>query len=213
MYQRKHSHILVHLRTDKNIVKVCNDILKERPYVFPTFSKNIYEDLIEAIVYQQVSIKAAKTVFARLKAGLGDIIPPPSELEHVSTDALRSFGLSRQKAAYVVNIAHFFRENELDNAAFLDMPDPEIIDLLTRIKGVGVWTVQMILMTSLGRPDVFPKLDLGIQQAMKELYGIELQKRELFLKMDEIAEQWRPYRTYACFLLWRWKRIQMGIDY
>jgi len=213
MYYKKHVHILAHLSVDQVFKQMCDEIKKEGKYQFPEATKKVYEDLIEAIVYQQVSIKAAKTVFGRIKEHFGGVIPPSEEMSLVPHDSLRAHGLSGRKATYLIHIAQFFDERKLRDQDFLKMPDEEIINLLTQIKGVGIWTVQMILIFSLGRPDVFPKLDLGIQQAMMERYQFQLEIKQRFVKMDEIASLWKPYRTYATLLLWRWKRIQMGIDY
>lgn len=203
----------MHLSTDQVFKQICEEIKKEGKYQFPVATKKIYEDLIEAIIYQQVSIKAAKTVFGRIKAHFGGVIPPAKELSLIQHDSLRGLGLSGRKAAYMIHIAQFFDERKLRDQDFSDMPDEEIVNLLTQIKGVGVWTVQMILIFSLGRADVFPKLDLGIQQAMMERYQIQFDTKQRLAKMEEIASLWKPYRSYATLLLWRWKRIQMGIDY
>jgi DNA-3-methyladenine glycosylase II len=213
MYQKKHAQILAHLSVDQVFKEICDEIEKKGKYQFPVATKKVYEDLIEAIVYQQVSIKAAKTVFGRIKEYFGGFIPPSEEMRLVPQDSLRGLGLSGRKAAYVIHIAQFFDARKLRDQDFLEMPDEEIIKLLTQIKGVGVWTVQMILIFSLGRPDVFPRLDLGIQQAMMERYQFQLDNKQRLLKMDQIASLWKPYRSYATLLLWRWKRIQMGIDY
>ena len=123
----------------------------------------------------------------------------------LSDDALRQIGLSRQKSEYVRNVAAYFTELQHSAPPWEAWPDEAIIQALTGIKGVGVWTVQMLLMFSLGRPDIFPVADLGIQTAMRRLYNIDSKGSILHREMTTIAEAWRPYRSYACFYLWNWK--------
>jgi DNA-3-methyladenine glycosylase II len=114
--------------------------------------------------------------------------------------------LSNAKAGYVHNVARFVAENGLDDQKLASWSDEEIISHLTSIKGVGRWTVEMLLMFTLGREDVFSLHDLGIQQAMARLYRLEkLEKKALLKKMQSISDKWKPYRTYACLHLWRWK--------
>ena len=107
---------------------------------------------------------------------------------------------------YVQNIARFFQEKALFTFDWSTMTDAEIIKLLTEIKGVGEWTVQMVLIFELMREDVFPAKDLGIQQAMIGVYELKEEKKHLIKKMNEIAENWKPYRTWATLYLWAWKR-------
>lgn len=124
----------------------------------------------------------------------------------LSPEDLRAAGVSRQKAQYIQNVARFFQEEQLLQKDWSKLDDQAIIDNLTVIKGVGRWTVEMLLMFTLRRPDVMPTDDLGIQQAMIQLYGLEERGRPLHRKMTAIAEGWRPYRTYACRYLWKWRR-------
>ncbi|RMG80794.1 MAG: DNA-3-methyladenine glycosylase 2 family protein [Bacteroidetes bacterium] len=168
-------------------------------------SGNLYADLIRSIVGQQLSVKAAQTIYDRFMTLFPDGYAHPDDILRLDADTLRSVGLSGQKAAYIQNVAAFFRSEKLENKDWSDMTDDEIVDYLTQIKGVGRWTVEMILMFSLDRPDVFPHDDLGIQNTMKALYGLDHSGKALIQKMKAIAEPWRPYRTYACRLLWRWK--------
>jgi DNA-3-methyladenine glycosylase II len=106
------------------------------------------------------------------------------------------------------NVAAFALENNFETVKWDQYNDAEISQMLTTIKGVGTWTVEMILMFTLGRPDVFPSKDLGIQQAIAGLYNINESGKKLLLQMTEIAEPWRPYRTLACRYLWHWKNNQ-----
>ena len=170
-----------------------------------TPSRKVYYDLLDSIVSQQLSIKAASTIFNRFCALFPDNYPHPELLSAIETERLRSAGLSGQKASYLQNVAAFSLQYDLVNHNWDSMSDEEIIDFLTRIKGVGKWTAQMILMFTIGRPDIFPVDDLGIQQAMTRLYELDEKDKQLKQKMIELAEPWRPYRTVASRYLWRWK--------
>ncbi|MDX1477570.1 MAG: DNA-3-methyladenine glycosylase [Saprospiraceae bacterium] len=192
--------------------KVLRNLQQSVEINFPPSRGSVYEDLIEAIVYQQISIKAARSIFERFMGYFGGLVPPPAELAQAPHDALRALGLSNQKATYVRNIAIYFEEEGLTHEEIVAMDDPAIIQTLTGIKGVGVWTAQMILIFSLLRPDVFPVTDYGIQTAMKELYDIDdVPNRALIKQLEQRAEAWKPYRTYASLLLWSWKRKQMNV--
>lgn len=170
-----------------------------------TPSRKVYFDLLESIVSQQLSIKAASTIFNRFLALFSDNYPHPNLLSAIEMERLRSVGLSSQKATYLQNVAAFSLQYNLENHGWDAMSDEEIITFLTQIKGVGKWTAQMILMFTIGRPDVFPVDDLGIQQAMVRLYKLDEKDKKIKQKMIELAEPWRPYRTIACRFLWRWK--------
>lgn len=166
---------------------------------------DLYSSLIRAIVGQQLSVKAAATIYGRFIDLFEDGYAYPEELLAMDLPTLRSVGLSRQKSGYMHNIAQFFTENKLQDKDWASMKDDEIIDFLTPVKGVGKWTVQMILMFTLHRDDVFPVDDLGIQNAMRSLFEMEETGRAFKAKMKEISLPWQPYRTHACRMLWRWK--------
>ena len=166
---------------------------------------DMYYSLLASITSQQLSVKAADTIFGRFLDLFPKRYPEPKRLLALSIDQLRSVGVSRQKAGYMQNVATFAVQHDLGHGALKKMSDDEIIALLTQIKGVGRWTVEMLLMFPLKRPDVFPADDLGIQNAMKKLYGLRQTGPKLRKKMAAIAEAWRPHRTLACKHLWRWK--------
>ena len=168
-------------------------------------SGNVFNELVKAIVYQQISVRAADTIYSRFEHLVGTDYMPADLLQH-SPEDFRGVGFSKQKASYVLNIAEYFEEHNLYSCDWSTLSDEEITKMLTTIKGVGVWTVQMILIFELHRPDVFPSKDLAIQQVMQALYGIKEEKRALLKKMEEQAEVWRPYRTLATLHLWGWKR-------
>ena len=165
----------------------------------------IYLDLLQSIVSQQLSVKAVDTIFDRFLGLFPRRYPRPALLAGMRTGKLRTAGVSRQKAGYLKAVARFARAGHLDLAHLRSLDDEQVIEHLTRIKGVGRWTAEMLLMFSLDRPDVFPVDDVGIQSAMKRLYRIKGEGRALRGRLQRIAEAWRPHRTFACRCLWRWK--------
>ncbi len=168
-------------------------------------SGKIYHDLLDSIVSQQLSVRVANVIFDRFCGLFPDNYPHPDQLLLLDPTQLRSVGLSGQKAGYLKNVATFSLENDLENHDWASMTDMEIINFLSQIKGVGKWTVEMLLMFTLGRADVFPIDDLGIQQAMTRLHDLTEKGKELKLKMLELSAPWQPYRTLASRYLWRWK--------
>lgn len=166
---------------------------------------NVFNELVRAIAYQQISYKAAHTIYGRFEQLVGTDFTPEDLLSR-TFEEFREIGFSTQKANYTHNIAEFFKEKKLLYFDWDTLSDKEIMDLLTEIKGVGRWTVQMILMFELHRPDVFPAKDLAIQQSIMEIYGFIAEKKALLQKMEEIAAAWQPHRTLASLYLWGWKR-------
>ncbi len=131
----------------------------------------------------------------------GGACPPPAQLLATSPDTLREAGLSRQKSAYLLAAAQWFALHPEED--FEQMSDEQVIQSLTQIRGVGRWTAEMVLMFTLGRPDVFPTDDLGIRKAMAMHYQLTETGKELVRRMDAIAQGWRPFRSWACFVLWK----------
>jgi len=193
---------IAHLQQEATIQPLLANI--EMPDFTP--SGKIYFDLLESIVSQQLSVKVADVIFKRFLSLFSNNYPNPNLVVAIEFDKLRSVGLSGQKASYLQNVAKFALENDLEKMDWASMSDEEIVLFLTQIKGVGKWTVQMLLMFTLARPDIFPVDDLGIQQGMQRLFKIEEQNpRLLKIRMTELAKPWRPWRTVACRYLWRWK--------
>lgn len=191
-----------HLNKDKQLKKV----IKQVGVLKVGKRDDLYFSLLRAIVSQQLSVKAAETIFTRFLALFKDEYPHPKQLLKIKDEKLRAAGLSFQKAGYLKNIATFSIEQTLDYKLLKSKTDEDLIDYLVQIKGVGRWTVEMLLMFTLGREDVLPLDDLGIQNGMKRLYNIEPKnKKHLFEEMTAIAENWRPYRTLACLYIWRYK--------
>jgi DNA-3-methyladenine glycosylase II len=168
-------------------------------------SQGVYLDLLGSIISQQLSTKVAAVIERRFLALFPDDMPYPQLLIEKDIATLRSAGLSQQKAAYLQNVAIFFQQENLLEKDWRDMDNDEIIRYLTQIKGVGKWTVEMILMFSLSRPDVLPLDDLGIRQGIANLYGVTETGKPMLQQMTDIAAAWQPYRSYACLYLWRYK--------
>jgi DNA-3-methyladenine glycosylase II len=161
-----------------------------------------YGALLRAIVGQQLSTKAATTIYGRLTDRYGGRTPTPAELLADDLDALRvAAGLSRAKARYLHSLAEHVVSGELELERLDDMPEDEVIAELTAVKGLGRWTADMFLMFHLDRPDVLPVGDLGIRRAVERAYGLPRLPDPAQLTL--IAEPWRPHRTLACRYLWR----------
>ncbi len=156
--------------------------------------------LAEAIVYQQLNGKAAVTIFNRFAALAGEPITPEGILK-LSDEQLRSVGLSKQKSAYLKDLAAKTATGLLDFSRLPELEDEEVIEHLTQVKGIGVWTAHMFLMFSLRRPNVLPTGDYGVQMAIRKHY----KKRKLPKPkdMEKIAKAWEPYRSVACWYMWR----------
>lgn len=164
------------------------------------FSPAEFSSVAEAVVYQQLNGKAAVTIFKRFAALAGEPITPEGILK--LTDAqLRSVGLSKQKSAYLKDLAAKTASGLLDFSRLPELSDEEVIKHLTQVKGIGVWTAHMFLMFSLRRPNVLPTGDYGVQIAVKKHY----RKRKLPKPkdMEKIARAWEPYRSVACWYMWR----------
>lgn len=159
-----------------------------------------YSALLEAILYQQITGKAAAAIHRRLAERVGCRHPRPEHIAALSRAALRRVGLSRQKIAYMRDLTARVHDG-LPLGRLARLPDEAVIEALTQVKGIGRWTAEMFLIFRLGRLDVLPVHDYGIRKAMQLAY----RKRELPKPawMERVAEPWRPYRTVACWYLWR----------
>lgn len=185
--------------------EVLQAITKQIDLPALTQNQDVYVALLESIVSQQLSVKAADTIFKRFLGIFVDNYPTPNILVDLDEATLRNVGLSRQKASYLKAVAAFQIAHGIDFQVLNVKTDEEIIAYLTAIKGVGKWTVEMLLIFVLQRPDVFAVDDLGIQQGIKKLYNLSAVGKELKKQMLELAENWRPNRSLACRYLWRWK--------
>ena len=171
--------------------------------VHPELTTDIYKALLESIVSQQLSTKVARIIWNRFVDLFDQRYPDPQSLLAMEHQTLRAIGLSNSKANYVRNVAAFNESHSLAFDHLEGMKDDEVIQHLTQIKGVGPWTVQMILMFPMDRPDVFPVGDLGIQNTMKSLYGLDLEKKKLLPALEQIAESWSPFKTTASKYIWK----------
>lgn len=164
---------------------------------------DLYFSLLRAVVGQQLSVKAAATIFSRFVALFPNNYPAASLLLDLPEETLRGAGLSGQKLKYLKAIATYKLQGHLEPELIAYLADEELITHLTRINGVGRWTAEMLLIFALDRPDVFPIDDLGIKNAMIKQYGLTEEKQLLKNKLLEIAKNWQPYRTLACKYLWK----------
>jgi DNA-3-methyladenine glycosylase II len=172
---------------------VRRDLKRERP-------GDAYGTLVRSIVGQQLSTRAAATIYGRVVELFGGHTPTPKQLLKADPDAMRAAGLSHAKVAYLRDLAQHVEDGALELDRLPDLPDEEVTAQLTAIKGVGQWTADMFLMFHLGRPDILPVGDQGIRRAIQVEYG--LRKLPDAKRMQKIAKPWRPYRTLASLYLW-----------
>lgn len=191
-----------HLSKDKKLLPLLNTV---DPYLLKK-RKNVCVRLCASIMSQQLSTKVADVIFRRFLELYDGKEPTPQQILDTPFETLRGVGLSNAKVSYVQNVGQYILDHKVDDKQFYKMTNEEIIEFLTKIKGVGKWTVEMLLMFTLGREDVFAVDDLGIQQAMAKVYKLDMtDKKGLREKMLKISAKWSPYRTYACFYLWKYK--------
>jgi DNA-3-methyladenine glycosylase II len=160
-----------------------------------------YHYLVRSVLFQQITGHAARAIEGRLHAAFGGRPPAPAALRAARAQTLRSVGLSRQKIEYLRAIAAAFDDGLLTGRGLARLDDDAVIEAVTRIRGVGEWTAHMLLLFSLGRPDVLPVGDYGVRKAARDLYGLaDLPKRG---ELETLGERWRPYRSVATWYLWR----------
>jgi len=162
-------------------------------------SPDSFMRLTRAIVGQQLSVKAASTIFGRFEKLFKKKINA-AEILTLKDDEIRACGISYPKIKYIKDLAEKVHNKELMLDTFEEADEETIIENLTKVKGIGIWSAEMFLMFALAKPDVFSAGDLGLKNAMIKLYGLKNPSKEKLLK---IAEKWRPYRTYACRILWQ----------
>jgi DNA-3-methyladenine glycosylase II len=160
-----------------------------------------FDALAHAIINQQLSGKAAATIYARLQAALAPKGVEPRGILKLGAEKLRGLGISAQKCSYLLDLAAKTRSREVDFDKLPTLSDEAVMEQLTAIKGIGVWTAHMFLIFALRRPDVLPSGDLGIQNAVQKAYG--LASRPKPKQVEEIGAKWRPYASYAAWYLWR----------
>jgi DNA-3-methyladenine glycosylase II len=198
MHTNIRPEIISHLKKDKILailIDNCTINVEKKPI-------KVFDDLIRSIVSQQLSTSAAATIYGRFINSFHIETPIAKQIQNRDLEDLRQYGLSYQKAGYIKNVVQHFEDNNLFDTDWDQWTDEDIIAELTKIKGVGKWTVEMILMFSLFREDVLPLDDLIIRNHMVSLYKVTSEKKQLVADLNAVAASWRPYRTYACRYLW-----------
>jgi DNA-3-methyladenine glycosylase II len=186
------------MRRDPVLAPIIKRHRKRSPLDAPTLDP--FPALVRTITAQQISTKAAATIYGRLIALMPSGVTPDALLTLNDAD-LRQAGLSRQKAGYLKDLAAKVKSGELPIDSLHELDDESVIDAIVKVKGLGRWSAEMFLMFRLRRPDVLPVGDLGIVTAIQRLYG--LRKKPKAARIMRIGEAWRPYRTVACWYLWR----------
>jgi DNA-3-methyladenine glycosylase II len=169
---------------------------------------DIFDALVDAIISQQISVKAADAIMARVRAALPEGKVTPENLLPFDFDRLRTLGLSTPKANYIRNLVEHIDSGKLQLERLQDLDDEEVIEQLTAVKGIGRWTAQMCLIFTMGRPDVLPVDDLGFLEGIRVAY--ELPERPSKKEAQERGELWRPYRTFATWYMWAIRRATLG---
>ena len=186
-----------HLKKDRRLSKVIDKIGNYEIKI----TRNRYESLVEAIITQQLSGSAAKSISTRFRSLYNTRFPKPIDVTNTPNSKLRKTGLSKMKVDYIKEISKKIVSKELQLEKLPKLSDDEIVEELTKIRGVGKWTAEMFLIFTLGRMDVLPIGDLGLKKGIQKLHSLnELPSDE---KMLKIAEKWRPYRTVATWYLWK----------
>ncbi len=186
-----------HLRTCDPVLA---DIIRQVGAYRIAFREPGFETLVKAIIFQQLSGRVANTIFARLADAAGRPVTPGGVLK-LRPAHMRALGLSKQKIAYIRDLARQTRSGAVDFAAMAALDDDQVIDKLTAIKGVGVWTAHMFLIFALRRHNVLPVGDLGIRAAIRKAYGLE--ELPSPAEVTLLGERWQPWRTVASWYLWR----------
>lgn len=198
-----HPNIISHLNQDEKI----KSLTEKLPLYIDYTPGKVPDQLIKSVISQQLSTQAAQSIYKRFLS----LLPPDADVCDsillLEDDALRSAGLSLQKIRYIRHIAEHFAEAQYKEEDWRQWEDDTIIEKLTSIKGVGKWTVQMLLIFTLHRPDVLPYDDLIIRKSIVRLYGIQSSGRAQVQEIERVAEVWRPYRSIACRYLWAAKDI------
>ena len=171
---------------------------------------DIFNALVDAIISQQISVKAADAILARVRAALPGGIVTPEALVVYDFDRLRTLGLSTQKARYILSLVEHVQNGQLVLEELPMLSDEEIVQRLTIVKGIGRWTAEMVLIFTMGRADVLPVDDLGFLEGVRAAYN--LPERPKRAEMLERGEVWRPYRTFATWYMWAWRHFRQRVD-
>lgn len=190
-------HVLAHF--------VCDPVLSALAQQYPVTplvkSGNYFENLVESIISQQLSVKVSDVIVARFRAVVPSSTIEPAAVLSLSDETVRSQGISYAKIRYIKDLARHVQDGLIDMTTLDDLPDEEVIATLTQVKGIGRWTAEMFLMFTLAREDIFSTGDLGLKRAIQKAYALKREPttRELLT----LSAKWSPYRTYACRILWQ----------
>ncbi len=193
----QNSSIVDHLQQDPVLASIVQRI---GPYGI-TYREPTFETLVRSIVAQQLSTKVARVIFGRLADRMPEGVVTPENVLRLRVSTMRKLGLSGQKTDYIRSLAQHAKQGTL---CFEDLPgmnDEDVIQCLTQVKGIGVWTAHMFLIFALQRPDILAVGDFGVRSAIRKAYGLE--KLPTPAEVERIAERWRPHSTAACWYLWR----------
>lgn len=177
-------------------------IIKDSPLPGFTPHKKYYQELVESIISQQLSIKAAATILKRFRELFSEDFPLPEDILSTDIETLRSVGLSRQKASYIKDLAARVLDGSVQFSHLDSLSNQEVIDELIQIKGVGVWTVHMFMMFCMGRLDVLPTGDLGIKNGIYKLYDLPEKPSVEDIEMVALNNNWHPYESIASWYVW-----------
>lgn len=196
MKTSNHKKALLHLKKDLKLKKIIE------MYDLPKWEKesDLFADIVESIINQQLSGKAAATIFGRFKKLFKNKFPKPQQILKIPDEKIRACGVSFPKIKYIKGLCQAIVNRELDLKNLSNLQDEEVIIELTKLKGIGRWTAEMILIFSLQRSDVFSTGDLGLRTAVSKLYKIDREDR---IKIEKLSKKWSPHRSLACWYLWR----------
>lgn len=199
-WQRRLSEGVAHVATHDPML---GEVIAAHP--LPTFEPHTdyYQELVESIVSQQLSVKAAATIFKRFLGLFGDTFPTPDAILTKDIETYRSVGLSRQKAAYIQDLAEKIISGEVQFDHLDSLSNEDIITELTKVKGVGVWTVHMFLIFCMGRLNVLPTGDLGIQNGIQKLYALPERPTPALIEELSATHKWYPFESIAAWYIWR----------
>ncbi|MEK7587447.1 MAG: DNA-3-methyladenine glycosylase [Patescibacteria group bacterium] len=195
------TRVLKHFKAVDPILFSVLENIPNNHQLTPKKSPDIFSDLIESVICQQLSNKAGATIFERFRTLFPKKIITPKKVLAMPDEKIRSTGPSWSKVSYIKNIARAVVSGNLDLQKINEKSDEDVIVELTKIKGIGRWTAEMFLMFTLGREDIFSYGDLGLRKGIMKLYGYKKEPTEQ--QMEKLATRWKPYRTYAARILWR----------
>jgi len=188
---------LNHLKKDPVLAAI---IRRTGPFAI-TYDEPVFETLVRSIVYQQLSGRVASVIFGRLKTAIGEGPVTPAAILKLRPERMRRLGLSGQKTLYIRELAKHTKKGSVVFEGLSEMDNTQVVEHLTQVKGIGVWTAHMFLIFALRRPDVLPTGDLGIRMAMQKAWNLpELPKPQ---EMESLAAKWRPWASVASWYLWR----------